>query len=167
MERVNDNTVYFAKVKEGAIIPSKKLEDAGYDVYACFEEDYIEIKPNEIKMIPTGIASAFNENYYMQLQERGSTGTKGLSQRCGVIDSGFRNQWQVPINNTTNRNIIILKGIEDTIKTETTILYPYTKAICQAVLLPVPKVEIKELDYEDLKQIDSERGMTMLGASGK
>src|SRR5690606_33646017 len=30
-------TVYFAKVKPHAIIPSKRDEDAGYDIYACVD----------------------------------------------------------------------------------------------------------------------------------
>ena len=39
------NKIYWAKVKEQAIIPTKREEDAGYDLYPCFEEDYIEIVP--------------------------------------------------------------------------------------------------------------------------
>jgi len=163
--------VYFSKVKEGAIIPSKSVENAGYDIYACFEEDEIFIYPGEIKLIPTGIASACSNNYYFQLQERGSTGTKGMAVRCGVIDSGYRNEWFVPINNTTTKTIIITKDIE---KTKDKFKYnindtlcPYSKAICQAVLLPVPKVEVKEITYEELKSFTSERGIGALGSTGK
>ena len=47
------------------------------------------------------------------------------------------------------------------------IIYPYTKAICQALLLPVPKVEIEEISLEELKAIPSERGEGKLGSSGK
>ena len=36
-------TVKFAKIKPNAIIPTKRLEDAGYDIYPCFDEDYIII----------------------------------------------------------------------------------------------------------------------------
>lgn len=77
----------FAKLKPNATIPSKHYQDAGYDIYACFDEEQLTILPGETKMIPTGIASAFSSKYYAQLEERGSTGTKGMSQRCGVIDS--------------------------------------------------------------------------------
>jgi dUTP pyrophosphatase len=165
--------IYFAKVKEDAIIPSKSIENAGYDIYACFEEDEITISPGEIKLIPTGIASVCSDDYYFQLQERGSTGTKGLSLRCGVIDSGFRNEWFVPINNTATKTIIIAKDI-DKFKNNYyfgfehyNTIYPYSKAICQAVLLPVPKVEVKEITYEELKNFKSERGLGALGSTNK
>lgn len=37
-------TVYFAKVRENAIIPSKRDEDAGYDLYANVEGKEVEGK---------------------------------------------------------------------------------------------------------------------------
>ena len=171
--------VYFSKVKSDGVIPNKDIENAGYDIYANFTQEYLVINPHTTVMIETGIASAFSDEYVMILKERGSTGTKGIAQRCGVIDSGFRNEWKVPINNTTNNFIIILKFKEDekekneqieSIKLKfgnDVIIYPYKKAITQSLLLPVPKTNIEELPYEDLKKIESKRGMGMLGSSGK
>lgn len=174
---IDNNVIKFAKVKPNAIIPSKKDEDAGYDIYACFDEDFIIIEPHAIKMIPTGIASAFSDDYVMVLKERGSTGTKGMAIRCSVVDSGFRGEWFVPINNTTDNFIIISKigrnelkelKLDDLIPlNSTTTVYPYSKAIGQALLLPVPKVKVKEVSYEDLKEIESSRGTGALGSSGK
>lgn len=164
-----NNKLYFSKVKKGAIIPTKESENAGYDIYACFEQDYITIESHKTVMIPTGIASACSEDYYVQLQERGSTGTKGMAQRCGVIDSGYRNEWFVPITNTNNKPITIVKlhsSISDDILYEH-IIYPYEKAICQAVIIPVPRMEVKEISYEELKSIKSKRGMGALGSSNK
>ena len=43
MINLKDNDLVFAKVKPDAIIPTKKTENAGYDIYACFDEAYIEI----------------------------------------------------------------------------------------------------------------------------
>ena len=82
--------LYWAKVKEKAKIPCKREEDAGYDLYPCFEEDYLEIPVLHTKLVPLGIATAFDSDYVMILKERGSTGTKGMAQRSGVIDSGYR-----------------------------------------------------------------------------
>ena len=197
---VENNELLWAKVKPDAIIPTKGDEDAGYDIYPCFEEDYIVIPPHETKMIPTGIASAFSDDFVMVLKERGSTGTKGIAQRCGVLDSGYRNEWFVPITNTTDKTLLISKiteedivdkhlpyksdsdfrvfdevnsaylyfmSIKDKTILENTIIYPYSKAICQALLLPVPKVTTKEISYEELKSIESNRGTGMLGSSGK
>jgi hypothetical protein len=35
------NDLVFAKVKPDAIIPTKENENAGYDIYACFDEDLL------------------------------------------------------------------------------------------------------------------------------
>lgn len=178
-EAKEESKLYFAKLREDAIIPTKNSEDAGYDIYANFPEDYMIIEPHETVMIPTGICSAFSEDYYIQLVERGSTGTKGIAQRCGCIDSGYRNEWFVPITNTRNNIIVITKlndeetrnRISDEVirlmKHDNIICYPYTKGISQAVVLPVPKMNVQEISAEELQSIPSKRGSGMLGSSGK
>ena len=166
-------TVKFAKVRPTAIIPTKREEDAGYDIYANFDEDYMTINPHETKMIPTGIASACDTDYCFILKERGSTGTKGLAQRCGVIDSGYRSEWFVPITNTTDNYIMIAKSdntstdVFGSIPMKKIIRYPYEKAICQALVIPVPNTMVEEITYDELKAISSDRGMGALGSSGK
>lgn len=157
--------IKFAKVRQSAIIPSKNEEDAGYDCYANFEEDFIVINPLETKLIPLGIASAVSSDYYFQIQERGSTGSKGIKYGAGVIDSGYRGEWLIPITNTNTKAIIITK--DEDFKDDNFIIYPYSKAICQAILLPVPKTEIEEVSYSELSQIPSIRGTGKLGSSGK
>lgn len=165
-----NTTVKFAKVRPTAVIPTKRDEDAGFDIYADFEDDFIIIDPHTTTLIPTGIASACDTDYCFILKERGSTGTKGIAQRCGVIDSGYRNEWFVPITNTTNKKIAIVKKDADYIFMRDTsgyTIYPYKKAIAQALVVPVPKVNIEELTYNELKEIESDRGMGALGSSGK
>lgn len=160
------DVLVFAKVREDAIIPSKEFEDAGYDIYANFEEDEITIEPNEVKLIPTGIASSMSPRYVLMVRERGSTGTKCMSVRSGIIDSSYRGEIFIPINNTGNKKIVITKNDVKT-KDDNVIHYPYSKAIAQLLLLPVPNVEVKEISYEELKQIPSKRGEGALGSSGK
>ena len=165
-----NTTVKFARVRPTAIIPTKRDEDAGFDIYANFEDDFIIINPHTTTLIPTGIASACDADYCFILKERGSTGSKGIAQRCGVIDSGYRNEWFVPITNTTNKKIAIVKKDADYIFMKNTsgyTIYPYEKAISQALVVPVPKVNIEELTYNELKEIASDRGMGALGSSGK
>lgn len=163
--------IKFAKTNPNAIIPTKRLEDAGYDIYACFDEEEMEIPPHTTVMIPTGIASACDTDFSFVLKERGSTGSIGMAQRCGIIDSGYRNEWFVPITNTNDKPIIISKDCaKNDTKThefEAFIYYPYTKAICQALVIPVPENDIEEYTYEELKAIPSERGNGRLGSSGK
>ena len=166
-------TVKFAKVRPTAKIPTKRVEDAGYDIYADFEEPFILINPHETVMIPTGIASACDTDYCFVLKERGSTGTKGMAQRCGIIDSGYRSEWFVPITNTTDDYIIIAKSddvnadVFGSIPMKKIIRYPYEKAICQALIVPVPTVDVEEYTYEELLAIPSSRRTGALGSSGK
>lgn len=162
---IND-IIYFAKVREGAIIPSKKHEDGCYDVYACFDEESVIIKPGEVKMIPTGIASACTPKYRFGIRERGSTGIKCMSKRAGQIDSGYRGEWFIPINNTGNKTIVITKNSELQSSPDI-IIYPYGKAIAQVALEEVPNVDVQEMPYSDLILIESERGTGKLGDSGK
>ena len=158
--------IYFAKVKEEAIIPSKRIEDGAFDVYACFEDDYLLLDPHETKLVPTGITSAFGDDYVAILKERGSTGTKGIGQRCGVIDSGYRGEWFVPITNHNSETLVIAK--EKVVKHfEQALVYPYEKAIAQCLMVVVPKFEIEEIPHEELLKFESERGAGMLGSSGK
>ena len=72
MMKIKRDDLYFAKVKPEAIIPSKRDEDAAYDLYACFDEDYMVIAPHTTKLVPTGIATAFSSDYVAIVKERGS-----------------------------------------------------------------------------------------------
>lgn len=162
---MDNSKLYFSKVKENAVIPSKRTEDAAYDVYACFEEDYIKIEPHETKMIPTGIASAFSENYAAIVKERGSTGSRGIGQRAGVIDSGYRGEWFIAVTNHNTKPLYIAKN-EDLI-TEDAVIYPYKKAVAQFIMVEVPKFEINEISYEELCEFKSERGTGKCGSSQK
>lgn len=164
--------IQFAKVKNGATIPSKRDEDAGLDIYACFEEDYIVIKSLETVMIPTGIASIIPIEYVAILKERGSTGTKGIGQRSGVIDSGYRGEWLVPLTNHNDKHLVILKNEEkkeEVLKHygEDVIIYPYIKAISQAVIVAVPLIEVVEVTHNDILENKSARGTGKVGSSGK
>lgn len=165
---MDNQKVYFAKMREGAVIPSKRVEDGAFDIYACFDEDYIEIAPQETKMIPTGLASAFSPLYVAILKERGSTGTKGMGQRAGVVDSGYRGEWFVPITNHNAQTLVIMKATCKAFEgREDVIIYPYEKGISQCIMVEVPQLSTEEISYEALLEFKSERGAGCLGSSGK
>ena len=159
--------LYFAKTRPGAVVPGKRQEDSGYDIYSCFPEDSIRLDPGEIKLIPTGIASAFPDEYVLFIKERSSTGSIGLSTRMGVIDSGYRGEIMIGLNNTSNISIEITKEVTQVVRSGELIKFPYTKAIAQAVLCVIPRLEVEEVSYEELMKVSSERGTGFLGASGK
>ena len=158
--------IYFAKVNPKAIIPSKRVEDGAFDIYACFEEDAMKIEPHQTVLVPTGIASAFSSDYVAIIKERGSTGAKGIGQRCGVIDSGYRGEWFIALTNHNQVPLVIAKeSVKD--QFQGCIVYPYEKGICQYMMVEVPKLKIEEISYEQLLKIESERGTGALGSSGK
>ena len=163
--------IKFAKVKPNAKIPTKRIEDAGFDLYACIEdyEDWICVPPHSSKLIPTGIASAFNSDWAIIFRERGSTGVKNMKINAGVIDSGFRGEYFVSLYNGNDVPVYITKYMdgEQAPEPKDAILYPYSKAIAQALVIPVPKTEVEEITYDELKEIASERGMGALGSSNK
>ena len=163
----NDDKILFAKVKPDAIIPTKREADGCYDVYANFDEEMFVIQPHKVRLVPTGIASAFDKKYRIGIRERGSN-TKGtLIVMAGQIDSNFRGEWFVALYNGNDVPVAISKEVTDVVKTEDYIQVPYTKAIAQFAVEIVPEVEVKEVTFDDIKAIESDRGFGMLGSSNK
>lgn len=167
--------IYFAKVKENAVIPQREQWNAGLDIYPCFEEDYMIIPPHSTVLVPTGLASAIPENYYIQIYERGSTGSKGIKYGAGVIDSSYRGEWFLATTNTNDKPVIISKldtenmdkSIRELIE-NAYIIYPYKKALFQGVVHSVHnELTREEISYEELRSIPSQRGSGKLGSSGK
>lgn len=161
------------KLRDEAKVPSKREEDAAYDIYGIIENDFEILKPGEIKLMPSGIAVQVPKDWVFFLTERGSTGSKGLARRCGVIDSGFRGEVFTCLNNTSNKSIVFIKnseeGLEDflaskNLQKDNVTLYSMSKAVSQAMVLHVPHIEVEEVDELD---DNSKRGEGKLGSSGK
>lgn len=161
------DVIYFSKLNPNATIPSKRDEDGGYDIYACFDEPFLQINPHKVVKVPTGIASAFSPKYRMVLQERGSNGSIGLKVNAGLVDSGFRGEWIVFLHNLSNKTMYISKKCSQIEEDYQFIYYPYSKAIVQAKLEEVPVATVEEIPYEELLKFKSERGTGMLGSSNK
>lgn len=172
---MNDKTIYFAKIRKDARIPDKTPDNAGLDIYPCFNEDYILIDPGQTVLVPTGIASAIPEDYYIQVEERGSSGSKGIKYSAGVIDSSYRGEWFLATTNTNQKPVIISKldldSLPPSVKTlieNSFVIYPYSKALFQGVIHHVHnELSREEINIDDLRKIPSERGEGRLGSSGK
>ena len=80
------------KLYEEYKLPTRNSTNAvGYDIYLL--ED-IEIKPNEIMKLPTGVKACFNQDEVLLLIVRSSTGFKyniRLVNQVAVIDSDYYN----------------------------------------------------------------------------
>lgn len=143
-------TIKFAKLLDTATIPTGREEDLGIDFYYRDKSTYIvTLPPHEVVKLATGIIIAMDKDYGMILKERSSLGSKGIAVRAGVIDSGYRGEVIVCLENTTDA--------------------PYnldlTKAIAQGVLIPNPKKVIEEYKIEEIMAIDSERGVGGFGST--
>lgn len=166
----------WVKCDERAVIPTKLDENAGADIYGIFEDDAIIMKAGDIVVFNTGLKFACSKYWHPQIAERGSTGIIGLSYRAGVFDSGFRNEWKIMLNNTSNKTIILYNpenfDIDEFVEAcgeprNTFSFYLMTKAIAQVKFNYVPEYKYLVMDEEDLKYFESERGEGMLGSSGK
>lgn len=178
----NEKTIYFAKIKPNAIIFNKEDENAGYDIFSCFDEDYILIEPHQTSLVPTGIAWASSPEYYLQIEERSSTGSKGIKKSAGVVDSGYRGEIKVAITNANNYPLVILNPQESeaqfaekyanlyqqlTQKYGQILFYSGKKAIAQGIIHRVEKMDCREISIDELLQISSNRGDRGWGSTNK
>ena len=168
----NNLIIYWDLLNMMAKMPTKRDEDAGFDIYSDSAEDIV-LKPSETKLFSTGLRSAFPSNFWIEIKERGSTGMVGLSVRSGVIDSGYRGEWKIMLTNVNKYPVVFshtvdkvtyVKGkvFKNKIKK---VIYPLSKAIAQAVVIPLPHIECRPWDETQIAT--SERGQTGWGASGK
>jgi dUTP diphosphatase len=120
--------------------------DAGLDLATC---EPVELRPGERAVVPTGLAVAIPQGYAGFVQPRsGLAAQRGVAvvNSPGLIDSGYRGEIRIVLLNTDR---------EETFTAEA------GDRIAQLVVLPVPAVEITEV--EELPE--SERGMRGFGSS--
>jgi len=139
------------QVQPGAILPQRAHPtDAGADLFAWFPEtssQWIEIYPQEQKLVDTGIAIKIPEGFVGLIYNRSSQGKKGITipHSVGVIDSDYRGNLKV-----------LLKNIgEDPYKIEA------GDRIAQLVIQPVQIV-----DFFDSWN-DTKRGTGGFGSTGQ
>ncbi|QVK18910.1 dUTP diphosphatase [Mycoplasmatota bacterium] len=102
---------------ESITIPMRQtLYSAGYDIEAC---ETVEIAPNEVKLVKTGLKAYMLEDELLKLYIRSSMAiNKGvmLANNVGIIDSDYYNNEKnnghiiIPLYNFSNQLLIIYKG---------------------------------------------------------
>jgi dUTP diphosphatase len=135
------------RVRPGAVVPERAYEgDAGMDLSAC---DRIELAPGERALVPTGLAVAIPDGYAGYVQPRSGLASRhGISivNTPGLVDSGYRGELLVNlVNHDLHETFVIEPGMR----------------IAQLVILPVPAVELVEVDELPA----SERGVRGFGSS--
>jgi dUTP pyrophosphatase len=120
--------------------------DAGIDLSAC---ERIELGPGERAVVPTGLAVAIPEGFAGFVQPRSGLAARhgiGVVNSPGLIDSGYRGELRVVLLNTdAHESFVVEPGMR----------------IAQLVVLPVPEVELVEVD----ELPGSERGVRGFGSS--
>ena len=135
------------RLRPDAVLPTKSYEgDAGFDLY-CIEDIFIH---SGAKIhVETGLAFEIPEGWFLHTHLRGSIGTQTyLRIHHSIIDAGFRGAYSFTLFNTHQKDPYqFLKG----------------ERLVQIVMLPVPNVEIVEVDELG----ESERGHGKWGSSGR
>jgi len=139
--------VAVTRLHEHAVLPTRAYAgDAGLDLAAC---ERAELPPGGRAVGATGLAVAIPEGYAGYVQPRsGLAARHGISMvnAPGLIDSGYRGEVRIVLLNTDReQSFEIEPGMR----------------IAQLVVLPVPAVELVEVD----ELPGSERGVRGFGSS--
>lgn len=103
-----------AEVKIHAIdmlfLPQSQTEGAaGFDLKCNLNTEYIDLQPNKVEMIDTGIRLQIPQGFHAKVCNRSSMGKKGIviPNSPGIIDSDYRGFVKVLLLNSTNEPIRI------------------------------------------------------------
>ncbi|MGM2698027.1 dUTP diphosphatase [Bacillus cereus group sp. Bce037] len=142
--------VKIKRLKDVELPKYAKPGDAGFDLVAA--EDTV-IWPGETKVVPTGLAFEIPPGYELQVRPRsGMTRNTKLRVALGTVDSGYRGEIGVLVDNTERQISLNMKA--HVIKKGT--------RIAQGVIAPVVTAHFVEAD----KLSDSDRGTGGFGSTG-
>ena len=137
------------KLSQNATIPVLgTANSAGYDLFACINTD-VCINPNEIVLIPTGIAMEIPEHYFGMVCSRSGLVIKNrihILNSPGIIDSDYRGEIKCILHNSSNNAFTIQNGAR----------------IAQLILIKYDN--IKFVETETLS--DTSRGYNGFGSTG-
>ena len=159
--------IFWHKLDKKAIIPTKRDEDAGFDVYTI--ENDVVLEPFSKHLFRTGLSVALSKGWWLMAFDRGSTGSKGIHTHCGVVDNGYRGEIFICLSNDNNFPVKFTNSVEKVIFQDNVLYYPTSKAIAQLIPVLQPEVTSVEVDDKDCELVscNTERGATKLWESGK
>lgn len=145
------STLKIKRLENGKDLELPKYEtenSAGMDLRAAVSE-YLIIKPNEIKLVPTGIAIALQKGFEAQIRPRSGLALKNgitVLNSPGTIDADYRGEICVILINHSNQDFTITRGMR----------------IAQMVIAAYDHCKITEV--EDLDK--TKRGIGGFGSTG-
>ncbi len=105
---MNTLKIKIKKLHPSAKIPIYASEGAaGFDIYSV--ED-VSILPGETKAVGSGIAVEVPEGKVLEIWDRGGMGFRGIHRFAGVVDSDYRGEIKIVLNNSTKETFEIKKG---------------------------------------------------------
>ena len=138
------------KLRKSAKIPTRGSSyAAGYDLYACIDEE-VTIMPHTTEKIGTGLSIAVPTGYFGAIFARSGLAAKeGVrpANCVGVADSDYRGEYIVALHNDTD---------------EIRRIAPQER-IAQLVIMPFLEAEFEEAD----ELSETERGSGGFGSTGK
>lgn len=148
---VNNNTqIKVVKLQDNAVLPTRgSNQAAGYDLYACLDDEQLTIAPQHTVLVGTGLAVAIPDGYFGAIFARsGLASKKGLrpANCVGVCDSDYRGEYKVALHNDSDSDQTITNG----------------ERIAQLVVLPYLPVTFELVDCLD----NTERGDGGFGSTG-
>ena len=134
------------RLSKNTIFPTRNnLTDAAFDLYSIIG---VTLKKGERKMIPLGFSTEIEKGYFASVRDRSGIAVKnGIHVMAGVIDAGYRGEWNVVLINLGEKTYKIEKG----------------DRIAQVVLH-----KVRDIKWEEFEEFsDSDRGEKGFGDSGK
>ena len=96
------------KIIEKAQIPTKhNPNDAAFDLYAVND---ILIPAGTTDIVHTGICIEIPTGYFGKIESRSSLAKRGIFCTAGVIDSGYRGEVMIVMNNMNEKNYSVKQG---------------------------------------------------------
>ena len=96
------------RITEKARLPKKhNNNDAAFDLYAIEE---MNIPSGGTDIVHTGISIEIEEGYFGKIESRSSLAKKGVFCTAGVIDSGYRGEVMIVVNNIGSSDYQITVG---------------------------------------------------------
>lgn len=143
--------VKIKKMYKDAVIPEQATSgSAGFDLRVYLKSTKsLLIQPNQTFKLSTGLHFELPEGYVMMIYPRSSTGIKKglmLKNTVGVLDSDYRGECFLFLTNIGNEDVLIT----------------HNERLCQAVIMPYPKVIFTEV--EELSE--TKRGSGGMGSTG-
>ena len=142
--------VLIKKLYDNIQIPSyKTIGSSGVDLRASIKEP-LEVKPNESKLIATGLSIAFPSDMEIQIRPRSGLAVKhniSVLNSPGTIDSDYRGEIKIILFNHGKKIFTVNNG----------------DRIAQMILTPIIKIEFEEVDTLP----ETIRGSGGFGSTGK